>query len=140
MARIGTDRMIVRGEYRPDHSWLFTICYTACFAEADLGQRFDDAVQIRQVHAVGPGAVYEQPVFFTATSRRVFRKKRIVVRSECFDPESGLDTVCAWIRLHSGARPVVDEQCTPPLVPQAGPAAARATRSCPRVPVQSLRC
>ncbi len=139
MATIGNDRMIVRGEQRADRSWLFTICYTAFFAQSDLGQRFDDAVQIRQVHRRnGSAPAYECAVAFRATGRRVFRKKRIVVRGEDYDATGGLDTVCAWIRLHHRAEAdiVDDEQRTPPLAPAGG--TSHRTFRC--AAAQSLRC
>jgi hypothetical protein len=140
MAKIGNDRMIVRGEQRSDDSWLFTICYTAIFADADLGQRFDDSVQIREIHCPDrPQRAYECPVSFRATGHRVFRKKRIVVRGEDYDADAGLDTVCAWIRLHrcEGADRIDDEQHTPALVPCGGRAHNAIRR---RAAAQSLRC
>ena len=76
MATIDDDGMIVRSEHRRDDSWLFTVCYTACFSEQDLGQRFDDAVTV--------GEAGSTPVEFTATGPKVFRKKRIVVRDGQF--------------------------------------------------------
>ena len=142
MAKIGNDRMIVRGERRTDNSWLFTICYTAHFAESDLGQRFDDAVDIRCVHSEdGQAPRYAPPVAFKATGTRVFRKKRVVVRGEDYDARAGLDAVCAWIRLHHGepvqSQGIVDdEQHTPPLIPSGG-VHHRAAR---RATAQSLRC
>ncbi len=70
MAKIGNDRMIVRAECRDDHSWLFLVCYTACFDESELGGRFDDRVLVRPVHSVDQsGFCYESPVAFTACSR-----------------------------------------------------------------------
>ncbi len=140
MATIGNDRMIVRGEQRADRSWLFTICYTAHFADADLGQQFDDAVQIQEIHGwTGHEPAYECPVSFRATGRRVFRKKRIVVRGDDYDVQAGLDTVCAWIRLHrsSDGDTVDDEQHTPALAPVRGRAPAL---RCVRAEAQSLRC
>jgi len=139
MARIGNDRMIVRGEQRADKSWLFTVCYTAYFAENDLGQQFDDAVQIRELHDSGHQPHYESAVSFRATATKVFRKKRIVVRDDDYDSDAGLDTVCAWIKLHrcTAAAAVDDEQHTPALVP-AGVFAH--TAICRRASAQSLRC
>jgi hypothetical protein len=113
MAKIGSDRMIVRGEHRHDNSWLFTICYTAHFSESDLGMRFDDSVR------VGEGNDdYVQPVSFTATGPTVFRKKRIVVRDDVLDNAIS-DAVCAWIRLHceTVTDSDDDERRTPVLVP-----------------------
>jgi hypothetical protein len=140
MARIGNDRMIVRGEQRADKSWLFTICYTAYFAEKDLGQQFDDAVQICELHDSGRRVPhYESPVSFRATATKVFRKKRIVVRDGDYDADAGLDTVCAWIKLHrcTAATAADDEQHTPALVP-AG--AFTHAAMCRRASAQSLRC
>jgi hypothetical protein len=114
MAKIGSDAMIVRGERRPDNSWLFTICYTAHFSDDDLGRRFDDSVR------VGEGDEdYIQPVSFTATGPKVFRKKRIVVRDDMRNGAGLSAAVCAWIRLHCETSPGAgdDEQCTPVLVP-----------------------
>lgn len=142
MAKIGNDRMIVQGERRPDGSWLFTVCYTAHFADSDLGHRFDDAVQIRPAHRDGDGAPgYAPAVTFRATDRRVFRKKRIVVRSQDYDPQEGLPSVCAWIRLqHQACAPDVgvvdDEQHTPVLVPLG----AGHRGSARRATAESLRC
>ena len=136
MAKIGNDRMIVRAECRDDNSWLFLVCYTACFDEAEIGRRFDDRVLVRPVHSVGQsGFCYESPVAFTACSPRVFRRKRIVVREDLYDPDAGLDTVSAWIRLHDADTDAVDdEQCTPPVVPlngarQHAPARRRSPRA-----------
>jgi hypothetical protein len=140
MATIGNDRMIVRGEQRADKSWLFTICYTAHFADSDLGMQFDDAVQICELHNTGGcRSGYESPVGFRATGPRVFRKKRIIIRGEDYDAEAGLDTVCAWIRLHhfAGLDVIDDEQHTPALVPTGG---AHHQRTARRAMAQSLRC
>jgi hypothetical protein len=114
MAKIGSDRMIVRGEHRQDNSWLFTICYTACFSESDLGMRFDDAVRFGEGNDD-----YVQPVSFTATGPKVFRKKRIVVRDDVLDNAALSDAVCAWIRLHceTATNADDDERRTPVLVP-----------------------
>lgn len=115
MATIGDDRMIVCVEERADGSWLFTICYTAEFVEADLGRRFDDSVQIFELQRAGlRPAVTGSPVSFRATSPRVFRKKRIVVHR---DAHGELHMVRAAIRLyHRAGDDVVtdDEQITPP--------------------------
>lgn len=115
MATIGDDRMIVGGRQRVDGSWLFTICYTAHFADDDLGLQFDDTVRISGSQRLGELApAAECPVPFRAGAHQVFRKKRIVVRA------CGADLpVCAWIRLHRRTGPGVDdEKCTPPLAPQ----------------------
>ncbi|CAJ1496505.1 hypothetical protein [[Mycobacterium] burgundiense] len=121
MAKIGNDRMIVRGERRADGSWLFTICYTAHFAEDDLGRRFDDSVQIAGIRRTGQlPPVCGSPVSFRATASQVFRKKRIVVRPDAYDPNTGPPAVRALIRLHrdGDAHAVEDEQHTP-AVPSA---------------------
>lgn len=146
MARIGNDRMIVRGEYRDDGSWLFTVCYTAQFSSADLGKRFDDSVQILSAHESAHPAEFpthaECPVSFTATGPRVFRKKRIVVRPHEYDTGAGLDAVCAWITLHraGGPGPIDDEQRTPALVPSLRPSDRPRAVLCSRALAQSLRC
>ena len=117
MATIGDDRVIVGKQQRVDGSWLFTICYTAHFADDDLGQQFDDTVRIGGSPRFGQMAAVECPVPFRASGHRVFRKKRIVVRSGADGLRHG-DPVCAWIRLHRRAgQGVDDEQCTPPLAP-----------------------
>jgi len=120
MATVGNDRMIVRADCRDDRSWLFLVCYTACFGESELGLRFDDSLLVRPIHDVDQcGFGYESPVTFTACSHRVFRRKRIVVRAGCYDPEAGLDTVSAWIRLQrNGSHGVDDEAATPVWVTQ----------------------
>ena len=76
MARISADSLIVRGEQRPDNSWLFTIRYVAEFEQTELGLDFDDSVQI----ADAGGA---PPVPFVACGSAVPRKKRVVVNSDC---------------------------------------------------------
>ena len=129
MAKIGNDRTIVRAECRDDGTWLFLVSYTACFTPAEIGRRFDDSV------LVGPeqsGGGYESPVTFTACSPRVFRRKRIVVRTD-----AGMSSaVRGWIRLHRNESDEVDdEQCTPVLVP----AASAPTRHHRSVPVLALR-
>ena len=120
MATVGNDRMIVRADCRADGSWLFLVCYTACFGVDELGLRFDDALLVRPIHDLEQyGFAYECPVTFTACGQRVFRRKRIVVRSGCYDPAVGLDTVSAWIRLqHAGLDSVDDEAATPVWVPR----------------------
>ena len=140
MAKIGNDRMIVRAECRDDNSWLFLVCYTACFDESELGGRFDDRVLVRPVHSVDQsGFCYESPVAFTACSPRVFRRKRIVVRGNRYDLDAGLDTVCAWIRLHrTDTDAFDDEKCTPALVPLNG-SRHHAPARC-KVPAGALRC
>lgn len=94
MATIGSDHQIVRRELRDDDSWLFTVCYTAHFTEDDLGRRFDDSVAIREIHGQNKIAEAQHAVTFTATSPKVFRKKRIVVRG------AAIEAVCAEIHLH----------------------------------------
>lgn len=140
MATIGNDRMIVRGERRADDSWLFTVCYTAQFSDADLGQQFDDTVQISEIRRGARARICEHPVSFRATGPRVFRKKRIVVRGDEYDTEIGLDTVWAWIRLHRCSETAVaDEQHTPALSPTPnGRSEQQAVRRC--APADSLRC
>ena len=156
MARISNDRMIVRGEQRADTTWLFTICYTACFSQSDIGLRFDDSVTIGEVHSAGQPA-YARPVAFTATGPKVFRKKRIVLRDNVFMDSSGgndvdggsvhdgrHEAVCAWIRLHratADAEAVDDEQRTPVLVPvaQSGPGDDRVD-GLRQAQAQPLRC
>jgi hypothetical protein len=103
MATIGSDHQIVRRELRDDGSWLFTVCYTAYFTDDDLGRRFDDSVAIREIHGQNRIAEADHPVRFTATSPKVFRKKRIVVRG------AAIEAVCAEIRLH--ACPVQPLRC-----------------------------
>ncbi|MET0897346.1 MAG: hypothetical protein ABWY45_05455 [Mycobacterium sp.] len=96
MAMISSDRTIVRSQQRDDKSWLFTISYTAFFSESDLGKRFDDAVAIRELH--GQSRIAEEhSVSFTASSPRMLRKKRIVVRG------AAIEAVCAQISLHRSA-------------------------------------
>lgn len=113
MANIDSDRMIVQSKQREDNSWLFTVYYTACFCEDDLGQRFDDTVVIQEARGRERVAGCAQATMFTATSSKVFRKKRIVVQDGC------IDAVCAMIRLHrvQGRQAVDDEQRTPALEP-----------------------
>ena len=93
MASIGSDGMMIRGEQRNDDSWLFTVCYTACFSANDLGRRFDDTVAIRELHGCTRIAQSQHGVTFTATSAKVWRKKRIVV------PATAVEAVCAEIHL-----------------------------------------
>ncbi|WP_157516817.1 hypothetical protein [Mycobacterium sp. MS1601] len=94
MASIGRDGMTVRSQQRDDRSWLFTVCYTACFSDDDLGHRFDDTVAIRELHGYNRIAEAQHCVTFTATSTRVWRKKRIVVQAPA------IEAVCAEICLH----------------------------------------
>lgn len=119
MATIGGNPAIQRSSARPDGSWLFTVSYTACFAPDEVGRRFDDTVGIRQVSCAGEDCCdSEAPVWFTATGARVYRKKRIVVRRNCFDTAAGLNRVSAFIALHpAGDVTVLDEHCTPPVLP-----------------------
>lgn len=116
MASIGSDTMIVRCERRADDSWLFTVSYTALFADTDLGEQFDDSVQIIETLPSGRVQICECPVAFRATGPRVFRKKRIVLRGVDHDPNLGWDTVWASVRLHHRATGVDDERCVPALV------------------------
>lgn len=161
MARIGNDRMIVRGVQRADTTWLFTICYTACFSQSDIGLRFDDSVTIGEVHSAGQPA-YARPVAFTATGPKVFRKKRIVLHDNIFGDHTGGDgvdgdsvdgdsgdhdvrheAVCAWIRLHratADAEAVDDEQRTPVLVPVARSGRDDRVDGLRQAQAQSLRC
>ncbi len=120
MATVGNDRMIVRADHRDDGSWLFLVCYTACFTDTEVGLRFDDSLLVRPVHSLAQGGFgYESPVSFTARTPRVFRRKRIVVRAHDDNADAGLDTVCASIRLHrSGVGSVDDERSTPVWVPR----------------------
>lgn len=99
MATIGSDHLIIRGEHRDDGSWLFTVCYMACFSDADLGKRFDDSVAIRELHGENRIAEAHHGVSFTATGHEVWRKKRIVVRAPA------IEAVCAEIRLHPAQEP-----------------------------------
>jgi hypothetical protein len=119
MATIGGNPAIQRSVPRADGSWLFTVSYTACFSPDEVGRRFDDTVGIRQVSCTGQdGCGSEAPVWFTATSTRVFRKKRIVVRGNCYDAVGGLDQVSARIALRrAGDVEVLDEHCTAAVMP-----------------------
>ena len=141
MATVGNDRMIVRADCRADGSWLFLVCYTACFGVDELGLRFDDALLVRPIHDLEQyGFAYECPVTFTACGQRVFRRKRIVVRSGSYDPTVGLDTVSAWIRLQrAGAGVVDDEAATPVWVPRRDRRSAVADRR-QLVPANLVRC
>ncbi len=96
MAKIGNDLMIVHVEQRPDTTWLFTICYTAHFSDSDIGKRFDDSVRVGAANSGG----YIEPVTFTASSARVFRKKRIVVRDGAFGKDTRTSALCVSVRLH----------------------------------------
>jgi hypothetical protein len=113
MARIGNDRVIVRGEQRPDDSWLFTIRYTIHFDQSELGQRFDDSVGITEN---GPVSASATPVSFVACSPFVFRKKRVVVGAA---GEPLHDEVYATVRVHrSGGTEAGDvEQRTAVVLP-----------------------
>jgi hypothetical protein len=99
MAKIGNDVMIVHVEQRQDKTWLFTICYTAHFSDADIGHRFDDSVRVGDAGGGG----YVEPVSFTATSASVFRKKRIVVRDGVVATGTHANALCVSVRLHRHA-------------------------------------
>jgi len=113
MAKIGDDRMIVRSERRGDGSRLLTVCYTACFTGAEIGQRFDDSVQILGGDLPGRSAIGEQPVAFTASGQRVFRKKRMVLPAGY----QVSDAMSVWIRLQRNGTegPVADARCGSPI-------------------------
>lgn len=85
MARIGDDSLIVRGEQRPDGTWLFTIRYTVHFEPAEVGTRFADSVQISPDDTA-------TPVPFVACGRSVLRKKRVIV-----DDGTVTDDACATV-------------------------------------------
>ena len=72
MPRIGDDSLIAVGVLRRDASWLFTIRYLVHFEQSELGQRFDDSVQISTECTA-------TPVPFVACGRSVLRKKRVVI-------------------------------------------------------------
>lgn len=104
MARIGDDSLIVRGELRPDGTWLFTIRYTVHFEAGELGTRFADSVKV----SADGGAT---PVPFVACGRSVLRKKRVIVDDEalasrddlyatvCVRPRGGVDALTQSARL-----------------------------------------
>lgn len=95
MARIGDDSLIVRGQQRPDGTWLFTIRYTVHFEAGELGTRFADSVQV-----CADGAA--TPVAFVACGRSVLRKKRIVVDDKVLGSRGDVyATVC--LRRRGGA-------------------------------------
>ena len=85
MARIGDDSLIVRGEQRPDGTWLFTIRYLVHFEPGEVGTRFADSVQISSQDTAAP-------VPFIACGRSVLRKKRVVV-----DDNTLADDACATV-------------------------------------------
>lgn len=89
MARIGDGSLIVRGEQRPDGTWLFTIRYIVHFEPDELGTRFVDSVQI-----CADGVA--TPVPFIACGRSVLRKKRVVV-----DDDRLTDDSCASVCVRS---------------------------------------
>jgi len=93
MAKIGDDTLIVRGEQRPDASWLFTIRYIVFFEQCELGMRFDDSVCICADCAA-------TPVPFVACGRSVLRKKRVVVDGEALTEFSAHDELYATVSLH----------------------------------------
>ena len=86
MARIGDDSLIVRGEQRPDGTWLFTIRYLVYFEPGEVGNRFADSVQV-----CADGAA--TPVPFVACGRSVLRKKRVIVDDDTLTDDS-YATVC----------------------------------------------
>jgi hypothetical protein len=86
MARIGDDSLIVRGEQRPDGTWLFTVRYTVHFEPGELGTPFADSVQI-----CADGVA--TPVPFIACGRSVMRKKRVVVDDDTLTDDASA-TVC----------------------------------------------
>ncbi|WP_099024606.1 hypothetical protein [Mycolicibacterium palauense] len=93
MASIGTDRLLVRIDPRPDDSWLVTVVYIARFCQADIGSRYDDRIDVDEADAPGFRLhLHPAAVPFTATQATVLRKKRIVVRgSDLGDPDTGID-------------------------------------------------
>jgi hypothetical protein len=97
MAKIGDDTLIVRGEQRPDASWLFTIRYIVFFEQCELGMRFDDSVCICEDCAA-------TPVPFVACGRSVLRKKRVVVDGEALTELSAHDDVYATVSLRRRGR------------------------------------
>jgi hypothetical protein len=85
MASIGDDSLIIRGEQRPDGTWLFTIRYLVLFEPGEVGNRFADSVQICPDGAAAP-------VPFIACGRSVLRKKRVIV-----DDNTLTDDACATV-------------------------------------------
>jgi hypothetical protein len=98
MVSIGDDSLIVRGEQRPDGTWLFTVRYTVHFEPAEVGTPFADSVQISAEGAA-------TPVPFVACGRSVLRKKRVVVDDDALTGLAARDdfyaTVC--VRRRGGA-------------------------------------
>ena len=93
MARIGDDSLIVRGEQRPDGTWLFTIRYLVHFEPGEVGARFADSVQISPDDT-------SASVPFIACGRSVLRKKRVIVDDDTVTDDS-YATVC--VRRRGGA-------------------------------------
>jgi hypothetical protein len=91
MAKIAGDSLTVEGIQRPDASWLFTIRYTVEFERGEVGQQFDDSVQISTCCGAAP-------VSFLACGPAVLRKKRLVVDGyalTCLDEHNPVyATVC----------------------------------------------
>jgi hypothetical protein len=109
MARIGSDRMTIRIDTRSDNTWLLTVCYTACFGHSDLGKRFDDTVVVQDL--CGSAGWTAPGVTFTATSIRVLRKKRIVLRS------NAVEHVVVGVRLQGADGGALVERRAPVSVP-----------------------
>jgi hypothetical protein len=91
MAKIGGDSLSVEGVQRPDSSWLFTIRYRVEFERGEVGQQFDDSVQISTCCGAAP-------VPLIACGPAVLRKKRLVVEGyalTCLDEQAPVyATVC----------------------------------------------
>lgn len=92
MPRIGDDSLIVRGEQRRDASWLFTIRYLVHFDPSEIGQRFDDSVQVCDEYTA-------TPVPFVASGLSLLRTKRVVLDGRMFTELRAHDDVYATVCL-----------------------------------------
>jgi len=92
MARIGDDTLFVRGEQRPDASWLFTVRYVVQFERPEVGLRFADSVCVS-------ADCCACPVPFLACGPAVLRKKRVVIDGAMLTDLSEHDNVYVIVHL-----------------------------------------
>jgi hypothetical protein len=114
MARI-RDQFIKEVDQSGD-TYIFTVTYTATFAQSEIGQMFEDAVRLFEDDPSDDDVItaYPVPEAFLAQGASVSRRHQVTATTDMVNTELGNEEIKArvWLR-QVGMAPAADEQYTP---------------------------